>query len=211
MKIPKTLHFVWVGNEALRPDKCIQSWRERNPDYEVIVWGNDKFGETPWVNIKHMYDMIPRELNGVADLMRYEILFRYGGIALDADSYCVRPLEDWMLEPSEFACWENEHLRPGLLACGAMGAQPQSPLMAMVIEELEQEPTVTNDMAWKTVGPLRLTNTWRKFSYPLTIYPSHFFIPDHFSGLKYSGTGPIFAKQLWASTHKNYEALEEVI
>jgi mannosyltransferase OCH1-like enzyme len=31
--------------------------------------------------------MYPKELNGVADIMRYEILYREGGIALDADEF----------------------------------------------------------------------------------------------------------------------------
>ncbi len=209
-QIPKILHFVWVGNESLRPDACIDSWRRLNPDYEVIVWGNDRFGETPWINIKHMHDMIPRELNGVADLMRYEILFNHGGIALDADSYCVRPLEDWLLEPSEFSCWENELMRPGLVAAGVMGSMPRSSFMARIIKDLEEEETVVNDMAWKTVGPLRLTTSWRKYNYPLTIYPSHYFIPDHFSGLSYSGSGPVFSKQLWGSTNNNYDVISKI-
>ena len=65
--------------------------------------------------------MYSRELNGVADIMRYEILFNEGGIALDADSLCLRPLEDWVLESAAFAAWEHEHIRPGLIAAGAMG------------------------------------------------------------------------------------------
>jgi len=66
--------------------------------------------------------MYSRELNGVADIMRYEILFNEGGIALDADSLCLRPLEDWVLEPAAFAAWEHEHIRPGLIAAAALVA-----------------------------------------------------------------------------------------
>ena len=25
--IPKKLHFIWVGDEAKRPDNCIETWR----------------------------------------------------------------------------------------------------------------------------------------------------------------------------------------
>ena len=56
--------------------------------------------------------------------MRYEILFNEGGIALDADSLCLRPLEDWLLEPAAFAAWEHEHIRQGLITVGAMRAEP---------------------------------------------------------------------------------------
>jgi len=101
--IPKKLHFVWVGDESKRPDNCIQSWAKLNPEYEIVIWGNTALAEYSWVNKKHMDAMYSRELNGVADLMRYEILFNEGGIALDADSLCLRPLEDWLLEPAAFA------------------------------------------------------------------------------------------------------------
>ena len=62
-----------------------------------------------------MSDMLNRQVwEGVADMMRWEILDQHGGFAVDADSICIRPLEDWLFEPRIFACWENEIARPGL-------------------------------------------------------------------------------------------------
>ena len=203
--IPKKLHFIWIGNEKMRPDNCIDSWRKLHPDYEITVWGNEAYNEHRWMNAKHIKQMAEQELCGVADMMRYEILFNYGGIALDADSYCIRRIDDWILEPNDFSCWENEHCRPGLIATGAIGATPGSELMMQIIKEILFEETVTNDMAWKTVGPLRLTSVWKKYNYPLTIYPSHYFIPEHFSGLNYFGKGPVYCRQLWGSTRKDYD------
>jgi mannosyltransferase OCH1-like enzyme len=157
-----------------------------------------------------MEEMWSKELNGVADIMRYEILYNEGGITLDADSICLRPLEDWLLEPNEFACWENEIVRPGLVAAGYLGSVAKSPFFGQIIENLSQENTVVNNMAWKTVGPMRVTLSWQEMRYPLTIYPSHYFIPSHFSGAEYEGSGPIFATQLWGSTRRIYDQLYKV-
>ena len=55
------------------------------PDYEIVIWGNTALSECPWVNKKNMDAMYSRELNGVADIMRYEILFNEAGIAVDTD------------------------------------------------------------------------------------------------------------------------------
>lgn len=200
--IPKKLHFVWIGDDTLCPKDCIHSWRLHNPDYEIVVWNNEKFNKIPWINNHHMNAMMDNEICGVADMMRYEILFNHGGIALDADSFCVRKLDDILLEPSDFVCWENEFCRPGLLATGAMGAIAGSSFMLHVIKEIMLEKTVIDDMAWKTVGPLRLTSVWQKYQYPLTIYPSHYFIPNHYTGYNYSGSGPVYANQLWDSTKR---------
>lgn len=66
-------------------------------------------------------------------------------------------------------------------------------------------------MAWKTVGPLRLTENYRKQAYtPLRIYPSHTFIPRHFTGVTYQGKDPVYAHQLWGTTAKNYDRLHKV-
>ena len=98
------IHIVWIGDESKRPDDCIDTWRKF---HEVRVWGNDDLKNRSWFNAKHMMEFTRRELCGVADMMRYEILYEEGGIAVDADSICERKLEDWMFE-TPIAAWENE-------------------------------------------------------------------------------------------------------
>jgi mannosyltransferase OCH1-like enzyme len=208
--IPKKLHFVWVGDESKCPHNCIDTWKSLNPDYEVRIWGNKELEDLEWVNKAHMEQMWDRELNGVADMMRYEILYNEGGITLDADSICLRPLEDWLLEPSEFSCWENELVRPGLVAAGYLGSVPKSTFFGQIIEDIKAAPTVVDKMAWETVGPLRVTVAWRTTGYPLTIYPSHYFIPSHFTGQTYEGSGQQFASQVWGSTRRIYDELYKV-
>jgi mannosyltransferase OCH1-like enzyme len=207
MVIPKKLHIVWIGDESKRPDNCISSWRSLNPSFDIKVWGNSDLVNTQWRNAKHMQDMWKQELNGVADMMRYEILYEHGGFAVDADSVCVKPIPDWMLQASEFTCWENEHLRPGLLAAGYLAAQKASPFIGQIIEDIYADRTVVDRMAWESVGPQRLTDVWQRFQYGLTIYPSHYFIPRHYTGIEYKGEGQVFAKQFWGSTHGIYDSL----
>jgi mannosyltransferase OCH1-like enzyme len=204
--IPKKLHFVWVGDESKRPDKCIDTWREKNPEYEVNIWGNEKLSTYGWFNAKHIEQMYPKELNGVADIMRYEILYREGGIALDADSMCINPLEDWLLKPDAFSHWEQELLRPGLIGCGAMGAVKNSIFFGECIKQLSAKETVTDELAWRTVGPLHITQVYIQSGLDFTVYPSHYFVPTHYAGKKYNGNGHIFADQFWGST-RGYESI----
>lgn len=209
--IPKLLHFIWVGNEAKRPDNCIQSWIALNPDWEVRVWGNAELEGLDWINAKHMTAMYDRELNGVADMMRWEILHAHGGIVVDADSIALRPLDDHLLDCEAFACWENEIARPGLIAAGYFGAVPGNSFVKQIIDDIAAEPSVTHDTAWKTVGPLRLTESYRTYGYSkLRIYPSHYFIPEHFGGTAYDGSDPVYAHQLWGSTRSAYGDLHKV-
>ncbi|WP_424195630.1 glycosyltransferase [Ampullimonas aquatilis] len=206
--IPKTIHIIWVGDESQRPDNCIQTWIDHNPSWQVKVWGNDELANYGWVNANHLRDMAEKELNGVADLMRWEILYNEGGFVVDADSVCVRPLPDWLCENEAFACWENELARPGLIAAGYMASVALNRFIGQIILEIQNDVTVCDRPAWMSVGPQRLTQVWQACGYNnLTILPSHFFIPRHYSGKVYTGSGPIFAHQEWGSTVRGYEEL----
>lgn len=208
--IPRILHVIWVGDESRRPSHCIQTWVDHHPDWTVKLWGNAELAARTWINSDHIKAMAGREWNGVADMMRWEILFDEGGVLVDADSVCVKPLPAWILECEAFACWENELVRPGLVAAGYFGTVPRNPFLAQLIEGIRQKPTVIDRMAWETVGPLHLTETWRRQQYQnLTILPSHFFIPRHFTGAEYTGAGPVFAHQEWGSTLRRYDELVE--
>jgi mannosyltransferase OCH1-like enzyme len=207
-RIPKKIHIIWIGDDSKCPSESILTWQELNPTYEFRLWGNQDLQSRRWRLQEEITKWLPKEINGAADLMRWEILYNHGGIALDADSICVRTLPDWLLEPEIFAVWENEHARPGLIACGALGATQKHPFINRIIEDIQQDPDIINDRAWKKVGPLRITNTWLESKFTgLTIYPSHYFIPDHFAGLQYSGKGPVFAQQQWGTTKNSYGKL----
>lgn len=84
---------------------------------------------------------------------------------MDADSSCIRPIDDWLLEHEAFACWENEIDRPKLIAAGCVATVPENPFFGQIIQDIHAEPTVINDMAWKTVGPLRLTTAYHRYRY----------------------------------------------
>lgn len=206
--IPRTLHVVWVGDESRRPDNCIDSWRRHNPDWTLRVWGNDDLAQYGWINAAHMREMAGQELCGVADLMRWEILYNEGGFVVDADSICQRPLPPWLFEGEACACWENELVRPGLIAVGYVGSVPQNPFFGQLILDLQRTPSVTGRRAWESTGPQFFTDRVQHYGYSgLTVWPSHFFIPRHFTGMAYTGPGQVFATQEWGSTLGGYDEL----
>lgn len=38
--IPKTLHNIWIGDEAERPENCIRIWIDGNPGRALKLCGN---------------------------------------------------------------------------------------------------------------------------------------------------------------------------
>ncbi len=210
MPISKVMHVVWIGDESKRPDRNIRTWAALNPGYELRLWGNEEVRTHTWFLTDLINQWGRREINGAADIVRWEILFRYGGLAFDADSACVRPLEDWLLEPDGFAVWENEILRPGLMATGAMGFAPNHFLVGSILKDIAADPQPFSGKAWQKLGPQRLTDTVRRMNFVnMTVYPSHYFLPRHHTGLEYTGSGHVFATQDWGSTFRSYQAAEK--
>lgn len=101
------------------------TWPAMNPDWEYKHWGNEEIFGRKWKNqhlIDHYKSMADEAVDSntfqsargatftgekavlfawhiLADIVRYEILYEYGGFMPGADSACVRPLTanaDWL-------------------------------------------------------------------------------------------------------------------
>lgn len=204
-QIPKIIHQIWIGPKK-RPQKLMNTWRDKNPTWQHIIWSEENLSHWQWINQNHI-DAMP-EWNGKADIMRYEILYRFGGFFVDADSVCLNPLDNFFLENDSFTCYENEKARGALLATGYMGASKHNRLMLHVIEELQAQSTVGTP-AWWYVGPVFFTWVVQKHQYPnLTVYPSYFFIPNHYTNNNYPGAEKVYADQLWGTAKNLYGELD---
>ena len=203
--IPKILHQFWIGDKPA-PISLINTWKDRHPDWTHIFWNEEKLAkEFPHglVNQKQ-YDIMP-ELNGKCDIARYEILYRYGGFFIDADTVCINPIDIHLLQNDSFSCYENEFERGSLIAAGYLATTKHNELMKHLISDLgnltEKDLLIGDVTAWITVGPDFLTRTVHKYGYNnLCVYPSHYFIPKHYTGREYLGPGKVYCTQHWGST-----------
>ena len=156
---------------------------------------------------------------GKVDIMRWEILFEYGGIFIDADSICIEPLDE-LIEKSVnmngFASFENENCRKGLISNGTVGFTKNHHLCNNIIEYiLNDELTdyyIMNYNDWYSVGPVLLTRILNTYNYDdFYIFPSYYFLPEHFTGIKYIGHRKVYAFQVWGSTNKIYDNINSFI
>lgn len=189
--IPKIINQIWIGPKS-PPLSLIQTWRDKHPDWEHKLW-MDHIG---WENDRKIQE-IP-EWFARSDVMRYEILWQFGGVYIDADAVCLQKLDDSFLEHKNFACWENEIVRPGLIAAGYLGAERGSKFMRKCIDNMANV-DLSAGMLWETVGPGFLTKM-AKGDPDLFVYPAKTFIPMHFSGVPAPGNWPVYADQKWGTT-----------
>lgn len=198
--IPKTLHIVWVGPHD-PPQEAIDTWANKHVQgWTFTLW---RAHAQEWVNQEQIDLRASRgEWNGVADLMRYEILFRHGGFCVDADSSCLTALDegpvDLLSKDTALACYENELVRPGIVGCGFLaGPKGHKFFEECVVEASAQD---GREQAWKTVGPLLVTKIALTMPQDIEVLPAMMFNPVHYTGAKAPGKHPVYAMQHWGST-----------
>ncbi len=207
-KIPKIIHQLWIGPKPA-PINLMNTWKNKHPEFEYIFWNEKEFVSRKISFVCQEKINLMKELNGKADIMRWEILYKYGGIFLDADSICLEKFDEEILNKPSFASWENEKIIPGLIATGTLGFPPKHPIVYEAIQHILKN-DIHHKAAWITVGPQLLTNIYNKNKYDLYIFPSYFFLPFHHTKHKYTGHGKIYAYQVWGSTFKSYDTMNNI-
>lgn len=212
--IPKIIHQIWIGPKPA-PTKLMDTWKDKHPDFEYIRWSEAemKKRDLPLSCVNRIDDM--EEINGKADIIRWEILYHYGGYFFDADCFCIEPLNEYITNLKAFAIWENEQCRKDLVAPGAMGFPPKHPMVRACIEWIHQNDVSvrrTKLRAWQSVGPGLITKMHHTKKFPdVTILPSYHFLPVHHTRLEYRGHAKVYAHQEWGSSFQSYDKMNEVM
>jgi inositol phosphorylceramide mannosyltransferase catalytic subunit len=92
-KIPKKIHFVWIGGKL--PEKykfCIESWKRHHQDWEIKLWTDDDI-ESFQLHNKEAFNLA-KNYGQKSDIYKYEIVERYGGVYIDIDFYCCKSLDE---------------------------------------------------------------------------------------------------------------------
>ena len=214
--IPRIIHQIWIGPKPA-PTVMMDTWRARHPDCEYILWT-----EAEIVRRGMTFRCVPQidliaEINGKADIIRWEILYKYGGIAIDADSACIEPFDDqfWGCDGG-FATYENENMRGNLVATGTMGFAPGNRLVGDIIDWIDSPASydmIQGTRAWNSVGPGVLTRFLETSSYPeFRIFPSYLFLPIHFTGCdRYEGHRKVYGYQEWGTAKQSYDTMNSVV
>lgn len=214
MSIPKILHQIWIGPKDA-PTNLMKTWKDKHPDFEYILWNEEEIRNRLILRCHEKINMIS-EINGKADIIRWEILYQYGGYFVDADSICIEPFDEFFEGKTAFATYENENVRSGLIATGTMGFIPKHPLCSDIIQWIlsnESDELIKETRAWFSVGPALLTKMLETGKYSdVSIYPSYCFLPIHFTGsASYEGHKKVYGYQEWGTAKQSYDTMNSVV
>jgi mannosyltransferase OCH1-like enzyme len=185
--IPKLIHRAWFGPREM-PNEYVQygeRWKELNPDWQVIEWGYDNrpplINESLFVNCGNEWTPIAGAAKTTsiiqvaqADLLGYELLYRYGGLYVNTDMEPLRPIPD---EFTQMDVLLANEIDDWLLSNAWMMSAPEQPLIRAVIDAIPDNiAKETRSIDWQT-GPKLLTRI-KEEQYPDTpVLPARYCNP----------------------------------
>ena len=210
--IPKILHQFWEGNPQGMPDVYMQKCKHVHSDWEHIIWNRQRIkelfpsmenavgylgydGTNGHLVNQDLFDQPSAPLNLLSDILRYEVLMLFGGVYVDADSECFRPMDALIEEHKKQNqavgfLEKNEEYLDGLIASGVICTHAYSPLTVALVSELRHADW--NKPAWMSAGPLYYTQIIRQFkqkvekheldsALDIRVLPSKHVYPYHYS------------------------------
>jgi mannosyltransferase OCH1-like enzyme len=166
--IPKVIHQIWktrVIPEAWR--EHVLSWRRKHPAWRFVLWTDDdchRLVRDDFGDFLPVYDAYPYDIER-PDVIRYLTLLRLGGVYVDLDLECLRPIDGLLAGRRAIVASElpvhAAHLGRTQMASNAfMAAPPGRPLFRAILQRLcRSDPRTTYhaEVLAKT-GPLLLTD-----------------------------------------------------
>jgi mannosyltransferase OCH1-like enzyme len=190
--IPKIIHQIWIG-EKPPPYIWINTWKndyiKTFPEYQYVLWDNEKCEKllNKYPKLQTLY-YTEVEYCGKADIVRYVILYEYGGIYIDADSAwinekCLSSLIDNVNDSGVFASLHNDI---PVLANGVFGCTTNNSSMKKILDELQKYTSRSYRRKRNILGVSRVTGHGifdKLRNDNITIYPVHYFYPISWFGI----------------------------
>jgi len=155
-----------------------QTWVEHHPDWTHGLWSEDTL---PTLRNQRLFDqaeeLVPADAVGQfrADIARYELLLEHGGIWVDADLECLRPIGDLVRDADCFAGWERQNVWVGNTILGTV---PGHPFLAALVEGLATNVRRrAGSRPNKLSGPQYLTRVYRRHAKSVTVFGQGLFFP----------------------------------
>jgi len=150
-KIPKIIHFIWVGPRAFPPESVeyIRRWIGYHPDWKIKFWTDREriapctsmemcdVNAFPFLFLRHRYEQ-SRDWKEKSDILRFEILYQEGGLYVDHRAKCLRNFDGLHVGYDFFCGLRTPHFPIAghniTSSSAVIGARPFHPVVGRVME-----------------------------------------------------------------------------
>jgi hypothetical protein len=143
--IPRLIHQIWLGSPLPKAlQRLSDSWRRLHPDWELKVWTDADVDQLDF-GVRDLYDQASC-WGQKSDLLRVELLDRFGGVYVDLDYECFRPIDELVerfhffgTQKHIFAAhlgWPDIWHRPVVICNSLIGARPGHPVLRSYLDRV---------------------------------------------------------------------------
>jgi mannosyltransferase OCH1-like enzyme len=209
--IPKIIHQIWIGDPGKRPKEFMETWKIEGWEYRL--WTEREIDGLRLEN-RSQYDFLIalKSYAAASDVARVEILKKFGGIYIDADTERTAEIDKAPFMKAKFFAVQANKNKEGKegqtrIANGVMGAVPDFSLIKRYISEIGVAKTLIP--AWKTIGGTLLTQCIYDHisafgDKGIMLLEPHTFYPFDSKGEPSRTKGKSYARHIWGSTHRLY-------
>ena len=182
--IPRIIHQTW--DSPTLPKKFvpwIRSWTQHHPEWQYWFWTPDDVRcllRQRYPHFVHLYDKYPTMLQR-ADVMRYFVLYTFGGVYADLDMECLKPIDPLLFnrscvfseEPYEHVYILNRRVGDANVMNTVMACRPGHPFFKELLAKLKLPQTKNlnyNRDAVATTGPFFVDSVLKQYQANRTIY-----------------------------------------
>lgn len=183
LKIPKVIHQIWLDDEhsgKLPPEfipyvkTCIE--KHLGNGWEYKLW-TDKDVEQLELYNRYYYDTSTNY--GIkSDILKWEIIYKFGGVYLDTDIECLKSLEILHYTYDFYVGIQPLETKYLQLGAGAFAARPGHPILKHCIETIKDDWSRKGTV--KKTGPVHFTKSFyltagRNGNIDIALPPNYFY------------------------------------
>ena len=230
--IPRIFHQTWDSETIPKQFMpWIRSWTQHHPQWQYWFWTPDDVRcllRQRYPDFLHLYDKYPTMLQR-ADVMRYFVLYTFGGVYADLDMQCLKPIDPLLFnrscvfseEPYEHVYILNRRVGDANVMNGIMACRPGHPFFKELMAKLKLPQTKNTNIrdAVATTGPFFVDSVLKQYQGNLSMYrprkdvvtvipPQYLlptFDPGQVSSLKIACSKRFHASQLFTTVCNNLD------
>lgn len=138
VRIPKIIHQIWLGGPVPEAyTQWIESWRKLHPDWQYKLW-TDETVKSLTLHNQDYYDNA-YYYGEKSNILRYELLYQFGGVYVDIDFECLQPLDDLHYKYDFYCGLAPLDAKILYINNALIGSKPGHPILEHCIKTIEQD------------------------------------------------------------------------
>jgi len=174
--IPPIIHQILIGPHSQEQfDKFRKTFIAQHPGWLYKLWTDEDIAKLTLMN-RDSYERAPNYAVK-ADVLRYELLYLFGGVCVDIDCICVQPL-NLLHRHYEFYAGLSE---PGIIATAVIASISGHPILKNCIEKIKND-FHEGRLQFDALGSSYLTGSFKNCAphctAPVIAFPIDYFYPQ---------------------------------